>query len=52
MVNFFNQPVKKNMRTYGNLRKTTKKWFEKKGQGNDYVTGSILDYLYFKKIIS
>ena len=36
--NFFDQPV-----TYENIRKITT------GQGDDYTTGCLLDYTYFKK---
>ena len=39
---FFDQPVKKNKVTYENIRKTTT------GQGDDYTTGCLLDYIYFK----
>ena len=31
------------MRTYHNIKKTTT------GQGDDYTTGCLLDYLYFKE---
>ena len=40
--NFFDQPVKDNEVTYENIRKIVT------GQGDDYTTGSLLDYLYFK----
>ena len=40
--NFFSQPVKNNLRTYVNIRKVAT------GQGDDYTTVSLLDYLYFK----
>ena len=43
--NFFDQPVKSNMRTYDNIRKILT------GQGDDYTTDCLLDYKYFKKII-
>ena len=39
--NFFDQPVKNNLRTYDISKIAT-------GQGEDYTTGSLLDYLYFK----
>ena len=39
--NFFDQPVKSDMRTYDNTRKMAT------GQGNDYTNGSLLDYNYF-----
>ena len=41
--NFFDQPVKNNKVTYGNIRKIAT------GQGDDYTTGCLLDYTYFKK---
>ena len=41
--NFFDQPVKNNKVTYENIRKITI------GQGDDYTTGCLLDYTYFKK---
>ena len=40
--NFFNQPVKDNEVTYENIRKIAA------GQGDDYTTGCLLDYPYFK----
>ena len=39
---FFDQSVKNNKVTYENIRKTTT------GQGDDYTTGCLLDYIYFK----
>ena len=41
--NFFDQPVKNDKVTYENIRKITI------GQGDDYTTGCLLDYIYFKK---
>ena len=41
--NFFDQPIKNNKITYDNIRKIAT------GQGDDYTTGCLLDYLYFKK---
>ena len=41
--NLFDQPIKNYVRTYDNIRKTTAL------QGNDYTTGSLLDYPYFEK---
>ena len=38
----FDQPVKSNKVTYENIRKIAT------GQGDDYTTGSLLDYIYFK----
>ena len=41
--NFFDQPVKNDKVTYENIRKIII------GQGDDYTTGCLLDYTYFKK---
>ena len=38
--NFFNQPVKNNLITYDNIRKTAT------GQGDDYTIGCLLHYNY------
>ena len=40
--NFFDQPVKNNKVTYENITKIAT------GQGDDYTTGCLLDYPYFK----
>ena len=40
--NFFDQPVKNDLRTHDNIRKIAI------GQGDDYTTGCLLDYPYFK----
>ena len=40
--NFFNQPVKNNLKTSDNIRKIAN------GQGDDYTTGCLLDYAHFK----
>ena len=40
--NFFDQPVKDNKVTHENIRKIAT------GQGDDYTTGCLLDYPYFK----
>ena len=40
--NFFDQPIKNNKVTYKNIRKIAT------GQGDDYTTGCLLDYLYFR----
>ena len=40
---FFDQPIKKYLETYNNIRKIAT------GQGDDYTTGCLLDYSYFKK---
>ena len=41
--NFFNQPIKNDLKTYDSIRKIAT------GQGDDYTTGVLLDYPYFKK---
>ena len=41
--NFFDQRVRNNLITYDNIRKITT------FQGDDYTTGCLLDYPYFKK---
>ena len=40
--NFFDQLIKNNKITYENIRKIAT------GQGDDYTTGCLLDYSYFK----
>ena len=40
--NFFDQPINSNFKTYENIRKIST------GKGNDYTTGCLLDYVYFK----
>ena len=40
--NFFDQPLNSMTKTYKNIRKITI------GQGDDYATGCLLDYSYFK----
>ena len=40
--NFFDYPIKDNKVTYGNIRKVAT------GRGDDYTTGCLLDYPYFK----
>ena len=40
--NFFDQPVKDNKVKYENIRKIAT------GTGDDYATGCLLDYPYFK----
>ena len=39
---FFGQPINSMTKTYENIRKITT------GQGDDYTTGCLLDYPYFK----
>ena len=41
--NFFNQPINNMIKTYENIKNITI------GQGDDYTTGCLLDYTYFKK---
>ena len=41
--NFFDQPMNDDIKTYENIRKIAT------GQGDDYRTGCLLDYLYFKE---
>ena len=41
--NFFDQPINNMFKTDENIRKIAT------GQGNDYTTGCLLDYTYFKK---
>ena len=41
--NYFDQPIKNDKVTYENIRKNAI------GQGDDYTTGCLLDYTYFKK---
>ena len=40
--NFFDQPIKSELKIYENIRKIAT------GQGDDYTTGCLLDYSYFK----
>ena len=41
--NLFDQPINSMIKIYENIRKITI------GQGDDYTTGCLLDYTYFKK---
>ena len=41
--NFFDQPIDNMAKTYENIRKIAT------GQGDDYTTGCLLDYPYFKE---
>ena len=41
--NFFDQKIRNNLQTYDNIRKIVT------GQSDDYTTGCLLDYPYFKK---
>ena len=41
--NVFDQPVRNDLITYDNIRKIAT------GQGDNYTTGCLLDYNYFKK---
>ena len=45
MGEFFDQPVRNNVKIYENIRKIAA------GQGNDYSAGCLLDYPYFKNTI-
>ena len=40
---FFDQPINSEGKTYENIRKIAT------GKGNDYTTGCLLDYSYFKE---
>ena len=40
--NFFDQPIKNDKITYENIRKVAT------SKGDDYTTGCLLDYAYFK----
>ena len=42
--NVFDQPINSMNKTYENIRKIAT------GKGNDYTTGCLLDYPYFKEI--
>ena len=42
--NFFNQTIKNDLTIYDNIQKIAT------GQGDDYATGYLLDYPYFKKM--
>ena len=41
--NFFDQPIDSMAKTYENIRKIAT------GQGDDFTTGCLLDYTYFKE---
>ena len=41
--NFFDQPIKNDLQTYYNI------WKIATGQGDDYITGCLLDYTYLEK---
>ena len=41
--NFFDEPIKNNLKAYDNIRKI------ETGQGNEYTTGCLLDYPNLKK---
>ena len=41
--NFFDQPIKNDLKTYDNIRNIAT------GQGDNYTRGCLLDYPYFKK---
>ena len=41
--NFFDQPIKNDLKTSDNIRKIST------GRGDDFTVGCLLDYPYFKK---
>ena len=41
--NFLDQPIKDGLKTYDNIKKIAM------SQGDDYTTGCLLDYVYFKE---
>ena len=41
--NFFDQPINSDLKTYENIRRIAT------GQGDDYTSGCLLDYSYFKE---
>ena len=43
--NFFDQSINNDIKAYENIRNIAT------GQGNNYTTGCLLDYPYFKKYI-
>ena len=43
---FFDQPVKNDLRTYDSI------WRIATGQGDDYISGCLLDYPYSKNTIT
>ena len=40
--NFFDQPIKNDLKTYDNIEKIAT------GRGDNYTTGCLIDYIYFK----
>ena len=44
--NFYDQPINDSIRKYDEIRKIAT------GKGNNYVTGCLLDYYYFKRVIN
>ena len=44
--NFFDHPIKHELKTYDSIRKIAT------GQGDDYTTGYLLDYPHSKKLIA
>ena len=42
-INFFDQPMNNSIKTYENIRKIAT------GHGDDYTTGCLLDYSYFRQ---
>ena len=43
--NLLDQPVKNNIRTNNNIQKIAT------SQGDDYISGSLLDYVFFQKLL-
>ena len=43
--NFFDETIKDDLTIYDNIQKIAT------GQGDDYATGCLLDYPYFKKML-
>lgn len=41
-INFFDHPIRNDIKTYGNIRKITT------GKGEDYPTAYLIDYPFFK----
>ena len=44
--NLFYKPIKNDLKIYGNIKKTATY------QGDDSITGCLLDYPYFEKIVN
>ena len=46
---FFDQPIKNGIKTWKHLKKFNSITTQKSCEGDDYTTGCLLDYNYFKK---